>query len=360
MPLLKKLLRCLAGNQDACGSGDFSKNVIVGSGDKKVKFFKPQSKLGKNFNFFPGNAGQNRSPPFVSGPEGFQEKQSTSSHCPSVISPVSELVEKEFQDPEFCKNVAGLERMLRVRARSHSAGSPAHLVGTCLSGGERQGPTIQKMPEPVAGSQERSLDRSHDGILLQRDDVGSASGSAEFVSVDHASAINKCDDDSSLMASVDTAVDSSETGKRDLEDGIVAVRASTAVAGSAEFVSVDHASAINKCDDDSSLMASVDTAVNSSETGKRDLEDGIVAVRASTAVAGSAEFVYVNHASVSNKCVDDPSLLASVDHAVDFSETGKRDQEDGIVAVRATTAGERNHSRLLEVIESVFPRSDLC
>ena len=244
MPLLKKLLWCLAGNQDACGSGDFSKNVIVGSGDKKDKFFKPQSKLGKIFNFFPGNAGQNRSPPFVSGPEGFQEKQSTSSHCPSVISPVSELVEKEFQDPEFCKNVAGLERMLRVRARSHSAGSPVDLPGTCLSGGERQLPMIQKMPDPVAGSQERSLARSHDGILFQRDDLVS--------------------------------------------------------------------------------------------------------------VAGSAEFVFVNHASAGNKCVDDPSLLASVDHVVDFSETGKRDLDDGIVAVRATTAGERNHSRLLEVIESVF------
>ena len=32
----------------------------------------------------------------------------------------------------------------------------------------------------------------------------------------------------------------------------------------------------------------------------------------------------------------------------------KRDLENGIVAVRASTAGERNHSRLLEVIESVF------
>ena len=39
---------------------------------------------------------------------------------------------------------------------------------------------------------------------------------------------------------------------------------------------------------------------------------------------------------------------------VDASATGKRDLEDGIVAVRASTAGERNHSRLLEVIESVF------
>ena len=280
------------GNQDACGSGVFSKNVIVGFGDKKDKFFKPQSKLGKNFNLFPGNADQNRSPPSVSGPEGFQEKQSTSSHCPSVISPVSELVEKEFQDPEFCKNVAGLERMLRVRARSHSAGSPARHVGTGL-------PTVQKLPELVDGFQERSLDRSQDGILLQRDDVGSASGSAEFVSVVPASAINKCDDDPLLIASVDTVADSCWAGKHDLDDGIAVVRASTAVVGSAEYVSVDPVSVINRCD-------------------------------------------------------DGPSTLASVDHAVDFLDTCKHDLEDGVVAVRATTAGERNHSRLLEVIESVF------
>ena len=250
-------------------------NVIAGFGNKKDKFFKPQSKLGKNFNLFPGNADQNRSPPSVSGPEGFQEKQSTSSHCPSVISPVSELVEKEFQDPEFCKNVAGLERMLRVRARSHSAGSPARHVGTGL-------PMVQKLPDLVAGFQERSLDRSLDGILLQRDDVGTASGSAEFVSVVPASAINKCDDGPLL-----------------LDDGIAVVRASTAVVGSAEYVSVDPVSVINKCN-------------------------------------------------------DGPATLASVNHAVDFLDTCKHDLEEGAVAGRATTAGERNHSRLLEVIESVF------
>ena len=168
MPLLKKLLWCLAGNQGARGFGDFSKNVMVGSGDKKDKFFKPQSKLGKNFLIFPGNVGQNRSPPSVSGPEGFQEKQSTSSHCPSFISPVPALVEKEFQDPEFCKNVAGFERMLRVRARSHSAGSPAHLAGTCLSTFERNGSVL---PELVAVSQESSLDRSHSSAVRVGDSL---------------------------------------------------------------------------------------------------------------------------------------------------------------------------------------------
>ena len=49
--------------------------MIVGSGDKKDKFFKPQSKLGEIFKLFPGHAGPNRSLPSVSGPEGFQEKQ---------------------------------------------------------------------------------------------------------------------------------------------------------------------------------------------------------------------------------------------------------------------------------------------
>ena len=52
MLLLKKWSRRLAGNLGARGSGDISKNVIVGSGDKKDKFFKSQSKLGENFKVF--------------------------------------------------------------------------------------------------------------------------------------------------------------------------------------------------------------------------------------------------------------------------------------------------------------------
>ena len=158
MLLLKKLLWRLAGNRGARGSGDTSKNVIVGSGD------------GENFKFFSGHAGQNRSPPSDSGPEGFQEKQSTSSYCPSLLRHVPASVAEEFKDPEFCKSVAGLERMLRVRARSHSDRSPAHLSGTCLSTGERKGSLV---PDLVAVSQECSTDRSHDGI--------SVSDPAEFV-----------------------------------------------------------------------------------------------------------------------------------------------------------------------------------
>ena len=73
--------------------------------------------------------------------------------------------------------------MLRVRARSHSDKPPVALPGSCLSGGERQGPMIQKMPDPVAVSEERYVARSHDGVLVQRHDIVSVSGSAEFVSV---------------------------------------------------------------------------------------------------------------------------------------------------------------------------------
>ena len=47
---------------------------------------------------------------------------------------------------------------MRVRARSHSAGSPAYLPGTCLSTCERNGSLL---PDLVAVSQESSLDRSH-------------------------------------------------------------------------------------------------------------------------------------------------------------------------------------------------------
>ena len=209
MLLLKKLPCRLAGNRGARGSGDTSKNVIVGSGDKKGKFFKPQSKLGENFKLFSGHAGQNRSPS-DSGPEGFQEKQSTSAYCPSFLRHVPAYVAEEFKDPEFCKSVAGLERMLRVRARSHSDKSPAHLAGTCLSNGERKG---SLMPDLVAVSQECSLDRSHDGV--------SVPDPAEFVFVAHPSAVSV--GDSSVEALADQVVESTATGKHDLEDGIVAV-----------------------------------------------------------------------------------------------------------------------------------------
>ena len=84
-PLLKKLLCRLAGGRSARVSGVTSKsvdstpvaNVIVWSGDKKDKFFKPQSKHGEHFQFS-GQDGQNRSLPPFSGPEGFQEKLCTS------------------------------------------------------------------------------------------------------------------------------------------------------------------------------------------------------------------------------------------------------------------------------------------
>ena len=226
MLLLKKLSWRLAGNPGTRGFGHFSNNVIVGSGDKKDKFFKPQSKLGKNFKLFPGNAGQNRSLPSFSGPEGFQEKQSTSSHCPSFISPVPALVEKEFQDPVFCQRVAGLERMLRVRARNENTSG----VGHSLASGTR---------DLVADSQVQ----------------GVASG--------------RCFAEHSV------------------------------------------------CE-----VPPVDT-------------DSADPVRQS--VSGDFELV------------PDP-VFQTVSGDFEF----KRDLDDGIVAVRATTAGERNHSRLLEVIESVF------
>ena len=99
----------------------------------------------KILKFFSGHADQNRSTPSDSGPEGLKGKQSTSSYRPSFIRHVRALVEDEFKDPVFCQRVAGLERMLRVRARSHSDKSPVDLPGSCLSGGERQGPMIQKI-----------------------------------------------------------------------------------------------------------------------------------------------------------------------------------------------------------------------
>ena len=73
---------------------------------------------------------------------------------------------------------------MRVRARSHSAGSPAHLPGTCLSTCERNGSLLLEL---VAVSQESSLDRSH----------------------------------SSAVGVGDSLVESLAIGKHDFEDGIV-------------------------------------------------------------------------------------------------------------------------------------------
>ena len=91
-PLLMMWLCRPVGNHNARGFGVTSKsadsapdaNVIVGSGDKKDEFFKPQSKHGEIFHFS-GQDGQNKSLPSFSGPEGFQEKQSTSSYRPSIL-----------------------------------------------------------------------------------------------------------------------------------------------------------------------------------------------------------------------------------------------------------------------------------
>ena len=101
---------------------------------------------------------------------------------------------------------------------------------------------------------------------------------------------------------------------------------------SEEFVSVEHHFAISV--DDSSVEVLVDYAVDSTATRKRDLEDGIVAVR------------------------NDSSVEFSVDSALDSSVTCKRDLGDGMVAVRTSssaTAGDGNRSRLLEVFDSVSP-----
>ena len=89
---------------------------------------------------------------------------------------------------------------MRVRARSHSAGSPAHPPGTCLSTCERNGSLL---PDLVAVSQESSLDRSHDDISM--------SDPAESVFVANPSAVGVGDSLVEILA----------TGKHDFEDGIV-------------------------------------------------------------------------------------------------------------------------------------------
>ena len=102
---MKRLCRPV-GNLIARGYGVTSKsadsapdaNVIVGSGDKKDKFFKPQSKHGENFQFS-GQDGQNRSLPSIFRSRGFSGEAKNffvSSLLPWTRS------RRSFTDPEFC------------------------------------------------------------------------------------------------------------------------------------------------------------------------------------------------------------------------------------------------------------------
>ena len=176
---------------------------------------------------FSGHAGQNRSPPSDSGPEGFQEKQCTSSHCPSFISPVPALVEEEFKDPVFCRRVAGLERMLRVRARTENTSGVGHspalgkrdLATDSQVQGVASGQCFVKRSacevspvdtDSVAASLHQVPTNLPDPVLQ------SVSGDFEF------------NEPNILPDPVLETVSGDFEFKRDLEDGIVAVRASTA------------------------------------------------------------------------------------------------------------------------------------
>ena len=189
--------------------------MIVGSGHKKDKFFKLQSKLGENFKLFPGILATTSLSPFCSGPLGFQEKQSTSSHCPSFTSPVPALVEKEFQDPVICQRVAGLGRMLRVRARTENTSG----VGHSSASGRRDLVTDSQV-QGVVSSRCSAEHSSCEGFPV---DTGSADTVLQSVSGDF-----EFKEPNILPDFVLQTGSGDFEFKRDFDDGIVAVRATTA------------------------------------------------------------------------------------------------------------------------------------
>ena len=88
-------------------------NVIVGSGDKKDKFFKPQSKRVEHFQvFFPGKVTKTGLSLQFQVPRVFRR----SKVLLRIVPPSSDTSLLMSKDPEFCKRVAGLERMLLVKA----------------------------------------------------------------------------------------------------------------------------------------------------------------------------------------------------------------------------------------------------
>ena len=182
----------------------------------------------KVLTFF-GQDGQNRSLPPVPGPEGFQEKLSTSSYRPSFLRHVPALVEDEFSDPEFCKSVAGLERMLRVRARVDK--TPG-VWNSSVGGGERDLAVDSQVQGVASGqcSDEQGVgefssgfvDSEHSVVLVASDlqqQVPTIQTIQKFVP-------NILPDP--VLPSVAGALDSN---KRVVEDGFVAVRASSSVTG---------------------------------------------------------------------------------------------------------------------------------
>ena len=177
MQLLKKLPWCLAGNRGARGSGDTSKNVIVGSRDKKDKFFSLLSpSLVKILSFFPSMLAKTGLLLQIQVPRVFRRSKVLLHIVPLSLDTSLLLLRKSLRIQSFSR--MSLVWSVCVRARSHSDRSPAHLSGTCLSTCERKRSLV---PDLVAVSQECSLDRSHDGI--------SVSDPAEFVFVANPSAV---------------------------------------------------------------------------------------------------------------------------------------------------------------------------
>ena len=130
-------------------------------------------------------------------PRVFRRSKALLRIAPSFIRHFPALVEDGFKDPVFCQRVAGLERMLRVKARIENTPgvehSPACFEKRDLVADSQMSPVVDDSVVPVASDLQLHVPMN---ILS---DLVLQCGSGVF-----------------------------EFHKRDLEDGIVAVRASTA------------------------------------------------------------------------------------------------------------------------------------
>ena len=134
--------------------------------------------------------------------------------CPSFISPVPALVEKEFQEPVFCQRVAGLERMLRVRARTENSSG----VGHSSASGTRDLVTDSQVQGVASGR----CSAEHSACEGSPVDTGSADPVLQSVSGDF-----EFKEPNILPDPVLQTVSGDFEFKRDLDDGIVAIHPTT-------------------------------------------------------------------------------------------------------------------------------------
>ena len=195
--------------------------LLSGPGTRKISFSSLSPSLVKILILFLGMLAKTGLPLLFQVPRVSRRSKALLRVVPSFISPVPALVEKEFQDPMFCQRVAGLERMLRVRARNEHTSD----VGHSLASGSRDLVTDSQVQGVAPGR--CSAEHSVCEVPFVDTDLAdpvcqSVSGDFELVSDRVFHTVSGYFD--FVPDPVLQTVSGNDEFKRDLDDGIVAVQ----------------------------------------------------------------------------------------------------------------------------------------